>query len=120
MGTIVQDLRYALRSLLKNPSFAILAVLTLAVGIGANSSLYSVVNAVLLRQLPYGEPDRLVQVNVINSKSGRLSGATSPLNFLDWRARNRSFEFLGGYQRSVPFNIIAGETPERVMGARIS
>ncbi|HEY2362101.1 MAG TPA: ABC transporter permease [Candidatus Angelobacter sp.] len=87
MGTLVQDVRYALRMLRKNPGFAAVAVLTLALGIGANSAIFTVVNAVLLQPLPYPEPDRLVYLNEGNA----LSSIGYP-NYVDWAAQNHVFE----------------------------
>ncbi len=120
MGILLQDLRYGLRSLSRNPVFALVAILTLALGIGANTALFSVVNAVLLRSLPYADSERLYQVNLVDTRTGHLSGGTSPLNFLDWRSRSTSFEYLGGYQASVPLNFSSGDIPERILGANIS
>ncbi len=90
---IAQDLRYAARQLRANPGFTAAAVLTLALGIGANSAIFSVVNAVLLNPLPYREPDRLV-VGTGRTPSGHTRAAVSPPDFRDFRDRNRSFEHL--------------------------
>jgi hypothetical protein len=80
-----QDFAYGFRSLSKYRTFSAVAIITLALGIGANTALFSIVNAVLLRPRPCALPERLYQLNLISLQSGRLSGATSPLNFLDWR-----------------------------------
>jgi putative ABC transport system permease protein len=85
-----QDLRYGVRMLLKNPGFTTIAVLTLALGIGANTAIFSVINAVLLRRLPYGEADRLVMVG--HSWGGGLPNEISSLNYLDCRDQNNVFE----------------------------
>jgi putative ABC transport system permease protein len=94
MDTLLQDLRYSLRTLLKNPGFAVVAVITLALGIGANTAIFSVVNAVLLRPLPYAEPDRLVMLWGSYPEFGRTS--TSLPDFLDWREQSTAFEELAG------------------------
>ena len=89
MESVVQDLRHAVRSLLARPGFTLVAVLTLALGIGANSAIFSVVNGALLRPLPYPEPDRLV---IFMEKTADGPRWTSYANFLDYREQSRSFE----------------------------
>jgi putative ABC transport system permease protein len=94
MGTTLQDLKYALRMLVKNPGFAAVAVLTLALGIGANTAIFSVVDAVLLRPLPFPQPERIFAVHQSMPEKGiPKSGASYP-NFLDWTRQNKSFEEL--------------------------
>ncbi|HKR95037.1 MAG TPA: ABC transporter permease, partial [Candidatus Angelobacter sp.] len=83
MGTLFQDVRYGFRMLRKNPGFALVALLTLALGIGANSAIFTIVNAELLQPLPYPEPDRLVYLNEGNA----LSSIGYP-NYVDWAAQN--------------------------------
>jgi predicted permease len=100
MQTFWQDVRYSLRTLAKNPGFAAVAILTLALGIGANTAIFSVVNAVLLRPLPFQEPDRLVQIWHTPPQAsfpGIPTFAVSPANFLDWRSQSRSFEGMSAY-----------------------
>ncbi|MGH9854273.1 MAG: ABC transporter permease, partial [Blastocatellia bacterium] len=120
MQTLMQDLRYGLRMLAKYPVFTVVAILTLAFGVGANSALFSVVNAVLLRPLPYENAERLFKVNRVNAKKPGLGARASPLNFLDMRGQNQSFEYLGGYTDSSKFNLSGGAEPERVPGAMVS
>jgi putative ABC transport system permease protein len=119
MDSLLQDLRYSLRLLLKNPGFAAVAVLALALGIGANTAIFSVVNAVLLRPLPYTEPDRLMLVISSNPTRGFARFAVSPPDFLDWSAQSRSFEAMAAMDTS-PFNLTQGKEPERLRGARVS
>ncbi len=120
MNTLWQDLRYGARTLLQRRGFAMAAILTLALGIGANSAIFTVVNAVLLRPLPYPEPEQLCKVNRVDTRTARLGARTSPLNFLDWRSRSQSFEDLGGYLDSTTFNLSGGAEPERIKGSLVS
>jgi putative ABC transport system permease protein len=113
--TLVQDLRYSVRMLRKAPSFASLVILILALGIGANSSIFSVVNAVLLRPLPYPQSQRLVYLEESNPQQGFPSFSASPANFLDWRAQNRSFEQMVAFVED-PSNVMVGDSPEHWPG----
>jgi hypothetical protein len=86
---IMNDIRYAIRSMLKRPGFAAIAIATLALGIGANTAIFSVINAVVLRPLPYAEPDRLVMVWETIAGNDRRSAA--PGNYVDWQDQNKTF-----------------------------
>jgi len=116
----MNDLRFALRQLFKNPAFTIIAGIALALGIGANTAIFSVVNAVLLRPLPYPDPERLI---VIREKTNVFeSGSVSYPNFLDWREGQRSFTDIGlvrrgNYNLSTPKG---GTEPGQVGGARVT
>jgi predicted permease len=88
---LAQDVRYGSRTLIKTPLFALIAIATLALGIGASTAIFSVVNSVLLRPLPFAQPDRLVQVWETNLKLGADRNVVNPINFLDWNEQNRSF-----------------------------
>ncbi len=117
---MITDLRYALRQLLKSPGFTLVAILALALGIGANTAIFSVVNAVLLRPLPYPDPDRLVMVR---EKTNTFpNGSVSYPNYLDWRAGQRSFTDLALVRRqNYNFSPIAGAgTPERLGGGLVT
>src|ERR1044072_9658055 len=98
MGTLFQDLRYGLRMLFKKPAFTAVAVMTLALGIGANSTIFSFVNGILLRPLPYQNPERLMMLDETASKRGISSMDVSFPNFADWREQNHVFEDLAAYQ----------------------
>src|SRR6185503_4280517 len=89
-----QDIQYGLRMLAKNPGFTAIAVLTLSLGIGANTAIFSVVNGVLLRDLPFPESDRIVTLWENNTTDGLEKDDVSPANFIDWRERQKSFEQL--------------------------
>ena len=91
LDTVTADIRYAVRVLRKNPGFALIAVLTLALGIGANSAFFSVVNGVLLNPLPYPHPEQLVALG--ESKANFINGSIPP-NFLDWQKDNHSFSSM--------------------------
>ncbi|PYU08040.1 MAG: ABC transporter permease [Acidobacteria bacterium] len=100
MRALWQDVRYGLRMLAKSPGFSALVILTLALGIGANTAIFSVVNAVLLRPLPFEEPDRLMQIWHTPPQAsfpGIPTFTVSPANFLDWRARSQAFEGMSAY-----------------------
>jgi hypothetical protein len=97
MWTLIRDLRYGLRVLAKNPGFTAVAVITLAVGLGANTAIFSVVNTTFLRALPYPHPERLLWITERNSVSVR-DGSVSYPNFLDWRAQQNAFSELSIYQ----------------------
>ena len=110
MQTFWQDVQYGVRMLLKNPGFAIVAIVTLALGIGANTALFSVVNGVLLNPLPYYEPERLV---ALYAKSNEFSQSSIAYpNFLDWQRENRSFNAIAAF-RADDLNLTGVGDPER-------
>src|SRR5438045_6209781 len=120
---LLQDLRYALRMLAKQPAFTAIAVLTLALGIGANSAIFSVVNAVLLRPLPYPNSSKLILLRErLTGPNGFESGSVSYMNYLDWRAAQRSFVDLA-LSRAEGVNLSSSDTsapPERIRSARVT
>ncbi len=117
MQTLLQDIRYAFRVLAKSPGFAAIAVLTLALGIGANTALFSVVNGVLLNPLPYPQPQRLFSIYTRSSTFANSSIAYP--NFLDWQRDNSSFSALGAY-RGDSFNMTGTGEPERLRTEMVS
>lgn len=117
MKTIGQDLRYGARMLLKNPGVTAVAVITLALGIGANTAIFSVVNAVMLRPLPYRNPDRLVSLWANVPERGRWR--VSPANFLDWKKQNTSFEDMAAFGSST-LTLTGDGEPEQLLGTRVS
>jgi predicted permease len=117
-----QDLHYGVRVLMKKPGFALIAVITLALGIGANTTLFSVIDAVLLRPLAFNEPDRLALLFQENRRNHwyHLSRSTvSPPNYLDWKNQSRHFEHLAAY-RTRTVNLTGADEPERVSVAQVS
>src|SRR3989449_7758898 len=122
MAALIQDFRYALRVLLKNRSFSLMAVIILALGIGANTAIFSVVNAVLLRPLPFDEPERLVQIwhtPPAEHFPGMRTFSVSPANFLDWQSQSRSFESMAAFgYRSLTFG--GHGRPEAVIASSVS
>jgi predicted permease len=117
MNTLLQDIRYGIRTLAKTPGFTAIAILTLALGIGANSALFSVVNGVLLNPLPYPEPDKIISVYAKTSDFGHSS--ITYLNFLDWQKNNRSFSAIAA-RRNQDFILTGIGEGEQVRGAMIS
>ena len=118
MEFIWQDMRYGVRLLLKAPGFTVIAVLTLALGIGANTAIFSVVNFVLLRPLEYANPDQLVMVWERNTKRGWNESPTSFADFVDFRDNAKSVELVAFTDTN--FNLTGGDQPERVAGLRVS
>ena len=117
VSTLWQDIRYAARMLLKNPGVTIIVIIALALGIGANTAIFSVVNTVLLRPLPYQESDRLV---FLNEKSPVLDEMSiSYPNFLDWRNHNQSFEKIGVFNRA-SYNLTGVGEAERIVTGQVS
>jgi putative ABC transport system permease protein len=120
MQTIWQDLRYGARTLAKNKAFTVVAVLTLALGIGANTAIFSVVNAVLLQSVPYKDPGKLVFVwSTMISQGVPISGSAAP-DFREWRTRNHVFEDMVAYTYDNYNVALPGEEPVRVQAAAVS
>jgi putative ABC transport system permease protein len=117
MEAFVQDIRYGLRMLLAKPSFSVIAVLALALGIGITSSIFSVVNGVLLKPLAYKNPDQLVRI--WEKWGGFDQGSVAYLNFKDWRERNQSFDKMAA-SRWTGFNLTGEGQPERLLGRQVS
>src|SRR5262245_54646316 len=119
MQTLLQDLRYGARMLLKKPGFTLIALGALALGIGANTAIFSVVNAALLRPLPYEESERLVVLYETNRQQGRDELNVSYPNFADWRAQSQSFEQLAAYL-SGGMVLTGKDEPARLQVAAVS
>ena len=115
MQTLLQDLRYGARMLMKKPGFTLIAVIALALGIGANTAIFSIVNAVLLRPLPYHESERLVAVYEKRTQQESLHNLIAPADFYAWQEQNRSFESLAAYTEA-HFNLTEAGEPERFWG----
>ncbi|HEX6716483.1 MAG TPA: ABC transporter permease, partial [Pyrinomonadaceae bacterium] len=113
MSTLFQDLRYGARVLLKQPAFTLVAVLTLAIGIGANTAIFSLVNSILLRPLPFREPDRVVRLIQASPKLGLSTWGVSQADFAAYREQNRSFESVALYTNSAT-NLTGQGEPERL------
>jgi len=119
METLVQDFRYAIRMLLKNPGFTLVAALALALGIGANTAIFSVVNAVMIRPLPYRDASRLVMVWEDNRNRGKHQNVISPANFLDWKEQSDVFEDMAAlYDTHVNLTDVAD--PEELAAQRVT
>src|SRR5215471_19538744 len=119
MNGLLQDLGYALRQLRKSPGFTAVAVITLALGIGANTAIFSVVNAVLLRPLPYPNADQLVMLWEQNPHRGWFENIISGDNFRDWQTQNQVFADIAAFESNF-FNVIGNHQAEEVAGERVS
>ena len=114
-----QDFRFSLRSLLKRPGFTAIALLALALGIGANTAIFSLVNAVILQPLPYRDPDRLISVYGTRNRSSQ--GSVGPTDFLDYRSQNKTFEqFAASGSMMLPMNLTGSGEPERLNASIIT
>jgi putative ABC transport system permease protein len=117
MDHIFRDIRYGIRSMLKQPAFTAMILLTLGLGIGATTAIFSVVNGVLLRNLPYRQPERIVAIQELNPKGTRVQVTSA--NFLDWRAQNTVFEHLAAIQEDTS-NLALSDSAERIDIAQTS
>jgi putative ABC transport system permease protein len=119
MNTLWQDIRYGIRMLLKAPSVSIVATIALALGIGANTAIFSVVNAVLLRPLPFANPEQLMMVWETDSSRGQTRGTASYPNFADWREQNHVFDYLASFYTNDFIMTGRGES-SRLQGAVVN
>jgi putative ABC transport system permease protein len=118
--TLFKDIRYGFRGLLKRPAFTAIALVALALGIGANTAIFSLVNAVIIRPLPYPDPDRLVWVYG-NIRNGANRASVSPLDYLDFRSQNKTFEqFAASFVVPVPVNLTGSGEPERLSSSIVT
>ncbi|HWQ33602.1 MAG TPA: ABC transporter permease [Blastocatellia bacterium] len=119
MNTLWQDVRYGLRLIRRNPGFTLVAALSLALGIGANTAIFTVVNAVLLRPLPFPEPEQLVMVWEDATFAGFPQNTPAPANFVDWQAQSRSFESMAALSEG-SFNLTGDGEPEKIQAYRVT
>jgi putative ABC transport system permease protein len=119
LHSVFSDCRFALRQLRKSPAFTVVAVLTLALGIGANTAVFSILDAVLIRPLPYPHAERLVKADVFDLKTGDFFGKTSYPDFLDWSGQNHFFDHLAAYEDK-SFNLSGTSRPEHLKGQVVS
>jgi predicted permease len=116
METLIQDLRYAVRMLIRKPAFTLVVVAALALGIGANTAIFSVVNSILLRPLPYRDPDRLAMIWMNNKRMNVDQDIHSFANYLDYRDQNQVFETMAAYS-GISLNLVGVGEPERIIGS---
>ncbi len=119
MDAFLKDIRYGIRSLLKRPGLAIIAIVTLAIGIGSNSAIFSVVNSLLIKPLPFPDLDRIVAIWEKMPSRSVARNEVSMANYLDWRAQNQTFEQMGLY-RWWSTNLTGVDSPERIQGFLVS
>jgi putative ABC transport system permease protein len=120
MDNLLQDIRYGVRTLTRQPGFAATAILTLALGIGATTAIFSVVNAVVLRPMPFDAPERIMVVTNTNLKTGNRNTTISGPDFFDWRAQNRSFEALAYFTGSGEASVTVNNASDYTTITRIS
>ena len=123
MSTLLQDLKYGLRMLAKNPGFTAVAVITLGLGIAANTAIFSVVSSVLLRKPPVRDPDRVMMVLSTDRAKGWADSPEHPVSapdFLDWRNNTKTFEELAAIAPWADFTLTGHDEPEHVAGMRVS
>src|SRR5258708_4586966 len=118
MANLGSDIRYAFRNLIRRPGFTAIAVITLAIGIGANTAIFSFINALLLKPLPFPDLDRVVAVWDKIPSRGVERNEVTVADYLDWRAQNRTFEQLGIY-RWWSTNLTGADSPEPVQGFQV-
>src|SRR5215468_5166027 len=119
MDALLKDIRYGLRNFLKRPAFTVIAVITLALGIGANTAIFSTIHALLLKPLPFPELDRVVALWDRVPSRGMERNEVTVANYLDWRAQNKTFENLAIY-RWWSTNLTGADSPERVQGFQVT
>ena len=119
MSEIGQDIRFGLRMLRKSPGFTVVAVAALGLGVGANTAIFSVVNAVLLRSLPYHDPQRLVMVWEDAAKVGFPRNTPAPGNYSDWKTKIPAFEDVAALDER-DFNLTGEGEPEKLAGAGVT
>jgi putative ABC transport system permease protein len=119
IDVLLQDIRYGLRTLIKNPGVSLLAIFALGLGIAGNTAIFSIVNAIMLRPLPVQDPNQLVMLFESKPQAGLMRGLVSYSNFNDWREQNKVFEGMAAFTTQ-PFNISTGADPENISAARVS
>ena len=119
MQTLLQDLKHALKMFRQSPGFTLTAVAALTIGIGANTAIFSVVNAVVLKPIPFADPDRMVRVMNSNRETGNANGLASPAKFIHWRAQTDVLEDVTAYRNNA-LNYTAGDIPERLAVSQVS
>ena len=119
MQTFLQDLKHALKMFRESPGFTLTAVAALTIGIGANTAIFSVINAVVLKPIPFAQPDRMVRLMNSNRETGNAGGGASPAKFMHWRAQTEVLEDIAAY-RNNSLNYTVGDIPERLTASQVS
>ena len=119
LDSALQDFRYSMRGLRQNPGFALTVIVMMALGIGANTTIFSVIRAVMLKPLPYNEPDRLVRLWESSPARASLEFPVSAPNFKDWQTRQSAFQELAALELAT-FNLTGTGEPERIAAASIT